>query len=227
MARGQLPRNVTVRVMQGTADITGGATISTTATAGISAAYDASIWAIVVSDATNDGVVTVSASHGGTDLGQRKISVVRAIDAAPASPSTSASALDYLSMTSTAYGSADGHVLSLPSSASGVMNFTAFTSYDGVGAQTNGQRLTVALLNALNLTDKKKRFPFATAEATLTGEALSAVLARFEVGMNASAAENARIEAVSQKAKRDIKAAPTAAAKRAAYAAINRNWSAN
>lgn len=66
----------------------------------------------------------------------------------------------------------------------------------------------------------------AYAESALTGDTLSAVLARFETGMNVSAIENARIEAVAQKAKRDIKVATTAAAKRAAYAAINWNWSA-
>ncbi len=44
--------------------------------------------------------------------------------------------------------------------------------------------------------------------------------------MNASAMENARIEAITQKAKREIKAAATAATKRAVYAAINWNWSA-
>ena len=60
----------------------------------------------------------------------------------------------------------------------------------------------------------------------LTGELLTTVLARYDVGMNTSASENARIEAVAQKAKRDIRAAATIAAKRAAYAGINWNWSA-
>ncbi|VXC81444.1 hypothetical protein SPHINGOT1_20140 [Sphingomonas sp. T1] len=82
------------------------------------------------------------------------------------------------------------------------------------------------VLNALTLVDKKRKYPFAYAEAALTGETLSAVLTRFEAGMNASAVENARIEAVAQKAKRDIKAAMTAAGKRSAYASINWNWSA-
>jgi hypothetical protein len=86
--------------------------------------------------------------------------------------------------------------------------------------------ILAATLNALTLSDKKKKYPFASAESALTGETLSAVLARFEAGMNTSAVENARVEAVAQKAKRDIKAATTIAAKRAAYAAINWNWSA-
>ncbi len=86
--------------------------------------------------------------------------------------------------------------------------------------------IVATVLNALTLVDKKRKYPFAYAESALTGDALSAVLARFEAGMNTSAIENARIEAVAQKAKRDIKAATTVAAKRAAYAAINWAWSA-
>jgi hypothetical protein len=84
--------------------------------------------------------------------------------------------------------------------------------------------ILATVLNALSLTDKKKKYPFAYAESALTGEPIAAVLARFETGMNASAAENARIEAVAQKAKRDIAAATTAAGKRAAYAAISWFW---
>lgn len=90
----------------------------------------------------------------------------------------------------------------------------------------DGRTITATLLNGLGLSDKKKRFPFATTESLLTGETVSAVLARFDVGMNSAASENARIEAVAQKAKRDVRAAATIAAKRAAYAAINWNWSA-
>ena len=84
--------------------------------------------------------------------------------------------------------------------------------------------ILASLLNGLSLVDKKKKYPFAYAESALTGEPLSAVLGRFEGGMNASAAENARIEAVAQKAKRDITAAVSAAAKRAASLAINWAW---
>lgn len=86
--------------------------------------------------------------------------------------------------------------------------------------------IAATVLNALTLVDRKRKYPFAYAESVVTGDALAVVLARFEAGMNVSAIENARIEAVAQKAKRDIKAATTAAAKRAAYAAINWNWSA-
>lgn len=86
--------------------------------------------------------------------------------------------------------------------------------------------IAATVLNALTLVDRKKKYPFAYAESAVTGDTLAVVLARFETGMNTSAIENARIEAVAQKAKRDIKAATTAAAKCAAYAAINWNWSA-
>lgn len=80
-----------------------------------------------------------------------------------------------------------------------------------------------SVLNALAVTDRKKKYPFAYAESVVTGDTLSTVLARFDAGMTASAAENARIEAVAQKAKRAVRAATTVAGKRAAYAAIN--WS--
>jgi len=90
----------------------------------------------------------------------------------------------------------------------------------------DARTIAASLLNGLGLSDKKKRFPFATTESMLTGEPLTAVLARYDVGMNTSASENARIEAVAQKAKRDIRAAATIATKRAAYAGINWNWTA-
>lgn len=90
----------------------------------------------------------------------------------------------------------------------------------------DGRTIAASLLNGLGLSDKKKRFPVATMESILTGETLTAVLSRYDNGMNTSASENARIEAVAQKAKRDIRTAATIAAKRAAYAAVNWNWSA-
>jgi hypothetical protein len=88
----------------------------------------------------------------------------------------------------------------------------------------DAKTLLVATLNALSLVDRQKRFPFAQAEATLTGEAVTVVLARFDSGIAGSRAEVARLEAVAQKAKRAIKAATTAAAKRAAFDAVK--WTA-
>jgi len=90
----------------------------------------------------------------------------------------------------------------------------------------DSRTIAASLLNGLGLSDKKKRFPFATTESLLTGETLSVVLSRYDNGMNTSASENARIEAVAQKAKREIRAAATIASKRAVYAGINWTWSA-
>jgi hypothetical protein len=76
--------------------------------------------------------------------------------------------------------------------------------------------LVVSLLNALSLTDKQKRFPYAQAEAALTGDALSVVLGRYEAAMNTSALKVAALEAIAIKAKRDVRAATSSAAKLAA-----------
>ncbi|WP_332797144.1 hypothetical protein [Sphingomonas sp. LB3N6] len=86
----------------------------------------------------------------------------------------------------------------------------------------DSRSLTVALLNALSLTDKQKRYPFAYAEMLATGDTLAVVLARFEAGLTASSAKIATIEAQAQKAKRAVRAAPTIAAKQAAAQV---NWS--
>jgi hypothetical protein len=77
----------------------------------------------------------------------------------------------------------------------------------------DAKTLLVATLNALSLVDRKKRFPFAQAEATLTGEVVAVVLARFDSGIARSRAEVARLEAVAQKTKRAIKAAAKAASR--------------
>lgn len=80
----------------------------------------------------------------------------------------------------------------------------------------DARALVASALNALALTEKKRRYPFASAEAAITGEALSVVLARYDTAMTASSAKIAAIEAQAQKAKRDIRAATTIAAKQAA-----------
>lgn len=79
-----------------------------------------------------------------------------------------------------------------------------------------------SVLNALSLVDKQKKYPFAYAEMQQTGETLTAVLARFETGLNAASAKISVIEAQAQKAKRNVRAATTAAAKQAA---ANVQWS--
>jgi hypothetical protein len=80
----------------------------------------------------------------------------------------------------------------------------------------DAKTLIVSVLNALSLVDRQKRFPFAQAEATLTGDPITTVLARFA----ASRTEVARIESVAQKAKRAIKAATSSATKLAAFNAV-------
>ncbi len=82
--------------------------------------------------------------------------------------------------------------------------------------------LLVATLNALSTLERKKRFPFASAESALSGEALSVVLARYDAAMTTSSTKIAAIEALAQKAKREIRAATTLAAKQAA---ANVQWS--
>lgn len=77
------------------------------------------------------------------------------------------------------------------------------------------------LLTALTMPQKTARYPFAMAEATATGDTLAVVIARFEAGMATSRGRIAAVEAVATKAKRAIRAAATAAAKQAAFAAID------
>ena len=76
--------------------------------------------------------------------------------------------------------------------------------------------ILATVLNALSLTDKQKRFPFAQAEAALTGEPLTTVLARFGTGLDVANTKVAAIEAKAQRAKRAVEAATTMAAKQAA-----------
>lgn len=80
----------------------------------------------------------------------------------------------------------------------------------------DSRTLTATLLNALSLADKQRRFPFAQAEAKLTGEPIVTVLARFGTGLDMANSKVAAIEALAQKAKRAIAAAPTMADKQKA-----------
>ena len=92
-----------------------------------------------------------------------------------------------------------------------------------------GSTLATALTAFLGLSvvKQKRKFRFAMAEAAARGEANpAAAIARFVLGSDIANLEAARIEAIEQVSVTAIKAATTAAAKRAAYAAINWNWSA-
>ncbi|MGF7152608.1 hypothetical protein [Novosphingobium gossypii] len=83
--------------------------------------------------------------------------------------------------------------------------------------------LTAAVLNALSVTNAAAQYPMAHAERTITGETLSAVLARYRASKAASDAELARLSAIEWKAVQTIKAATTPAAKQAAFSSINWN----
>ncbi|MDD1450812.1 hypothetical protein NHF48_007325 [Sphingomonas sp. H160509] len=66
--------------------------------------------------------------------------------------------------------------------------------------------IVATVLDALSLTDRKAKYPYAAAEAALTGEKLSAVLKRFADGITSSGSAEL-IEAKAQIAKRAVKAA--------------------
>jgi len=83
--------------------------------------------------------------------------------------------------------------------------------------------LLAATLNALTASAAAAQYPMAQAERLITGETLSAVLARYRAGKASSDAELARLSAIEWKAVQAIKSAATVAAKQAAYTAIN--WS--
>ncbi len=83
---------------------------------------------------------------------------------------------------------------------------------------------SLAAFLALSLPTQKRRFRFAIADAAARGEPdPAAAIARFSTGAEAANLEVARIEAIEQMAVSSIKAASTAAVKRAAFAAID--WS--
>lgn len=83
----------------------------------------------------------------------------------------------------------------------------------------------LAAVAGLPMADRKRKFRYALAEQALRKEtSISAAIGRFEAGADAANAEAARIEAIEQLGTTAIKAATTAPAKRAAYAAINWDW---
>lgn len=88
---------------------------------------------------------------------------------------------------------------------------------------TNSATVLATVLNAITAANAATQYPMAHAERMLTGETLSAVLARYRAGKTTSDAELARLSAIEWKAVQAIKAASTAAAKQAAFTAINWN----
>lgn len=83
--------------------------------------------------------------------------------------------------------------------------------------------VVATVLNALTAANAAAQYPMAQAERLVTGETLAAVLARYRTAKAFSDAEVARLSAIEWKSVQAIKAATSAAAKQAAYAAIN--WS--
>lgn len=88
--------------------------------------------------------------------------------------------------------------------------------------------LTTALftvpLALLNVAQQKKKFRFAMAEAKLRGVSLGVVIGEYEAAIDVIEDQIADWEAVEKTTVRAIKAATTAAAKRAVYAGINWGW---
>lgn len=82
-----------------------------------------------------------------------------------------------------------------------------------------------ATLNALSKADAIARFPAAWHEAQLSGEQLAVVLARYRARSAAALGVIDRMSAIEQVGVARIKAATTAATKRAAAAAISWTWS--
>lgn len=83
--------------------------------------------------------------------------------------------------------------------------------------------LLATALNALTAASASAQYPLAHAERLTTGETLANVLASYRSGKAGSEAELARLSAIERRAVLAIKAAPTAAAKQAAFSSINWN----
>jgi hypothetical protein len=100
-------------------------------------------------------------------------------------------------------------------------------AFRGLFTTVVGGTLTAVLAAVAGLPakDRTRKFRYALAEQALRKESsISPAIGRFEAGADAANAEAARIEAVEQVGTAAIKAATTAAGKRAAYAAINWDW---
>jgi len=96
------------------------------------------------------------------------------------------------------------------------------TEYAEKAGEVRDYRNTLgSILAALSTIDQRKRFPWAMAEVDQTKDTLAVVIARFEAGATASRTPAAKYAAIAQVGKRAIRTASTAAAKRAAFAAIN------
>lgn len=84
--------------------------------------------------------------------------------------------------------------------------------------------LTASILNTLTAANALAQYPAAYAESQLSGDPLATVLARFKQGATSSNPEINRLSAIEQVYVRRVKAAVTAADKRAAFNSINWDW---
>jgi hypothetical protein len=81
--------------------------------------------------------------------------------------------------------------------------------------------LTTAAINLIGLVDRQKRWPFAMAEVSASGDTLAVVMARFQSGLSTSQAKVAAAEATAMVAKRAVAVASTRAS---IAAAANPTW---
>ena len=99
-------------------------------------------------------------------------------------------------------------------------------AWAGLGAVGATTTQLIAAFNLLPLTTRKQKFYFALMSMAKRGEPnIAAAIGRFSAGAAGSNAEVARVEAIAQDGIAAIKAANTAAAKRAAFAAVSWTWS--
>jgi hypothetical protein len=89
---------------------------------------------------------------------------------------------------------------------------------------TASATVLAAVLNALTKPAALQQYPAAAMEAQLTGESLATVLTRYREASAAADTEVLRLAAVEWAGTKAIKAAATAAAKRAAATAISWTW---
>lgn len=95
-----------------------------------------------------------------------------------------------------------------------------------VNALTATLSLFLPGFNALTASQQKKKFRFSMAQATKRGVSIDVIIGEMEGRLDTVEDQVASWEAIELEAIRAIKAAPTAAAKRAAFAAINWSWTA-
>ena len=109
-----------------------------------------------------------------------------------------------------------------------VLDFRALTPALGTLTDVLSAPLSAFVPNFASIAaaPRRKKFRFAMAQAAKRGVPVDVIIAEFEGAIETNEDRVANWEAVELEAIRAIKAATTAAAKRAAYAAINWNWTA-